>query len=225
MDVSLLTGQKDNHFVVIESGNKSHQLLNHVASAWYDFEYIAKNQGFKPIIVSAFRHYDRQLAIWNAKLNGNRPVLNDQDVELDLTNMSDLEKIHAVMRFSALPGCSRHHWGTDFDITDTSRMPSNYKLQLTYSETTDGGVCEDFYRWLLAYEKQEACPFKRPYLQDKGGVSIEPWHLSHIGQASIFEENMSKDSYKAFLEQQTIMLKDTVIEHFDALYEQYIDVA
>ena len=37
-----------------------------------------------------------------------------------LAHLSPLEQLQAILRFSALPGTSRHHWGTDLDVYDAA---------------------------------------------------------------------------------------------------------
>ncbi|MCZ8486094.1 D-alanyl-D-alanine carboxypeptidase family protein [Vibrio lentus] len=33
-----------------------------------------------------------------------------------LQRSSEQQKLSAILRWSALPGASRHHWGCDFDV-------------------------------------------------------------------------------------------------------------
>ena len=35
-----------------------------------------------------------------------------------MAQLSPAERIEAILRWSALPGASRHHWGTDLDLID-----------------------------------------------------------------------------------------------------------
>jgi len=39
------------------------------------------------------------------------------------------EKIASILRWSALPGTSRHHWGTDLDIIDAKALTAEMKVQ------------------------------------------------------------------------------------------------
>ena len=38
------------------------------------------------------------------------------------------------MRWSAIPGSSRHHWGTDLDVYDAAAVTPDYQVQLTPQE-------------------------------------------------------------------------------------------
>src|SRR5690625_7912309 len=95
----------------------------------------AEQAGFRFELASAFRSFERQLEIWNAKVSGERPVLNDSGEPLDITRLSERELGWAILRWSALPGTARHHWGTELDVYDSSRFASCYRLQLPFDGT------------------------------------------------------------------------------------------
>ena len=44
-----------------------------------------------------------------------------------------------ILRWSALPGGSRHHWGTEIDIFDPDLLPQGQSLQLEPWEYESGG--------------------------------------------------------------------------------------
>jgi len=52
----------------------------------------------------------RQAEIWNAKAAGLRPVLDANEQPIDTGTLSERELVFAILRWSALPGASRHHW-------------------------------------------------------------------------------------------------------------------
>ena len=35
-----------------------------------------------------------------------------------------------ILEWSALPGASRHHWGSEFDVFDLAALPEGYRVQL-----------------------------------------------------------------------------------------------
>ena len=54
------------------------------------------------------------------------------------------------MLWSALPGASRHHWGTDFDVYDKAKIESTgKKLELIPEEYEDNGPCALLSQWLF----------------------------------------------------------------------------
>lgn len=145
----------------------------------------AAKAGFDMRIASAFRSYDRQTRIINEKWLGQRVVLNDQGDRLDRSLLTDAQWLEAILRFSALPGTSRHHWGTDLDIWDAAAVDPDYTLSLTGAEYGPGGVFEEMTQWLDArIAADDAEGFFKPYDRDRGGVAPEPWHISYRPVAS-----------------------------------------
>ena len=145
----------------------------------------AAKAGFDMRIASAFRSYDRQTRIINEKWLGQRVVLNDQGDSLDRSVLTDAQWLEAILRFSALPGTSRHHWGTDLDIWDAAAVDPDYMLSLTGAEYGPGGVFEEMTQWLDArIAADDAEGFYKPYDRDRGGVAPEPWHISYRPVAS-----------------------------------------
>ena len=70
----------------------------------------AASEGFDLRPASAFRDYDRQARIVNEKWSGSRPVEDEAGRLIVRTSMSDTAWLDAILRYSALPGTSRHHW-------------------------------------------------------------------------------------------------------------------
>jgi LAS superfamily LD-carboxypeptidase LdcB len=152
----------------------------------------ARTAGIDLRIASGYRDYGRQLAIFNAKARGERPVLSSSGVCLKRNDHDDLTWLRAILRYSALPGLSRHHWGTDFDVWDAAAVPEDYSLGLVTAEYLSGGPFHHLNTWLSEREaRNQSEDFFRPYATDRGGVAPEPWHISHRGgrpRASIPEQ-------------------------------------
>ncbi|MEN0036025.1 MAG: M15 family metallopeptidase [Cellvibrio sp.] len=189
----------------------------------------AASAGFILKVASSYRSFERQLLIWNNKARGLRPVLNDAGVALDINLLSARDKVFAILRWSALPGASRHHWGTDIDVYDGSRIDDNYQLQLTVEETQGNGPFAEFHYWLS--DELAMCSsdfyhpdFYRPYAQDRGGIAPEPWHLSYAPLANAFAQQLTLPLLRQQLEQTDLELKHTVLEHLDEIYQRFIRV-
>lgn len=183
-------------------------------------------EGFDLCICSAYRSFDRQRVIWNDKLAGLRPVLDQFSNPIDLSQLDEWQKIQAVLRWSALPGASRHHWGTDFDIYDAGAISADYQIQLVPEECEGTGVFAPMHGWLssiLLSTKKDLYGFYRPYAVDRGGVAPEPWHLSYRPIADGYAEQLSS----AIITQQLfddgkLMYLDTVIAHIDEIMERFV---
>ncbi|MDG2048134.1 MAG: M15 family metallopeptidase [Halioglobus sp.] len=172
-----LTGLDETHLVTLAGG---HRLQSEVALAFTALQSDARRAGFDLTIASSFRPFDRQLAIWNGKADGSRPIYDDQGRLVSIEPLSRTDQLHAILRFSAIPGTSRHHWGTDLDVYDAAAVPSDYPLQLSPVEAGPGGVFDRLHCWLDArLAAGESHGFFRPYGKDRGGVAPERWHLSY----------------------------------------------
>lgn len=145
----------------------------------------AVRAGFDLRVVSGFRSFERQRAIWNQKARGERPVLDAEEKPIDVSRLGAAERVRAILRWSALPGTSRHHWGSDADIYDAAAVDAGYRLQLSVAETCDGGPFSALHRWLDERLAAERCAgFFRPYGGEGCEVAREPWHLSYAPLAS-----------------------------------------
>ncbi len=180
-----LTGQDQSHL---------HQLYpNHwvhlgAIEAIQSLQKAAAKAGFDLRLASSFRSFERQKAIWNAKFQGQQAVYDLAQQPQTLTNLSELEKVHAIALYSAPPGLSRHHWGCDFDIFDINKIARD-KLQLQASEYQQGGPCFELSLWLA--ENMRTFDFFLPYKTFTGGVAIEPWHISYIPVAQQAQSALS----------------------------------
>jgi len=184
----------------------------------------AASAGFILKVASSYRSFDRQLLIWNNKARGLRPVLNDACEAIDINALSERDKVFAILRWSALPGASRHHWGTDIDVYGCAHMDPGYQLQLTVAETQGDGPFAEFHRWLDDELAQGNSDFFRPYAQDRGGIAPEPWHLSYAPLATPFSRQFTQDLLRKQLEQTDLALKQTLLDNLDEIYQRFICV-
>ena len=152
----------------------------------------AAERGFDLRVASAFRDYDRQVRIINDKWTGARPVTDGEGRLLDRAQHDDDEWLNLILRFSALPGMSRHHWGTDLDIWDASAVDRDYRPLLSPSEYGPSGPFCKMTRWLgelMAADDAEG--FYRPYAMDRGWVAPEAWHISYRAVALKYQDMVS----------------------------------
>lgn len=214
----ILSGRSEEHLCLEpESGYMMHRELIEPFAA---LRTAARDAGFDLAVASSFRSFERQCLIWNEKAQGRRPVLDDAGEELDISGWSERDKVMAILRWSALPGASRHHWGTDLDIYDRSALEQGQQLQLTIAECEQGGPFHAFHQWLDDYLPGSG--FFRPYAIDRGGVGCEPWHISYEPLASRYEAALTPDFLRWLIARFPFALSDTVLEHLDEIYPRFI---
>ena len=205
-------------FVTIDE----HYLLHsQVAQALLLMREEARMEEINIDIVSSYRSVEQQLAIWNAKWHGKRPLLNRLSQPIDPLTLSDIEKLHAILAFSALPGASRHHWGTDLDVYDKTAVTSaDHKLALIAEEYQADGPCAVMAQWLN--RNARIFGFEFPYAKDRGGIAAEPWHISHQETAQLAEQALSLDVLQAQIETLEIAGKAIILENLESIYHRYV---
>jgi len=182
---------------------------------------LARARGIDLAVASGYRGFERQLLIWNAKARGDRAVLDDSGRAVELDRLSDKDKVFAILRWSALPGASRHHWGTDMDVWDRAAVPAQYALQLVAEEYGPGGPFARLAAW-LASDEVAALGFYRPYDEDRGGVAPEPWHLSFRPVAEHFASHLTRDLLAGVIPHSGMVLGDTVLAHLDEIFARFV---
>ena len=190
MQQSLIAfGLSEEHLVSIAPDLRAER---ETATAFQTLGRRAAERGFELRIASAFRDYDRQVRIINDKWTGARPVTDGKGRFLERTQYDDQEWLNLILRFSALPGTSRHHWGTDLDIWDASAVDEEYRVQLAPSEYGTSGPFFEMTRWLNELMAAgDAEGFFKPYVEDRGGIAPEAWHISYRPAALRYQDTFS----------------------------------
>jgi len=147
----------------------------------------AMQDGITLNIASAARNFDYQKGLWENKWNGITFV--------DGKNLSEsipdgLGRFKKILEYSAAPGTSRHHWGTDIDLGGADTLYFN----------SEKGKKE--YEWLT--QNAPLFGFCQTY-NLKGsnrptGYNEERWHWSYLPLARIFTEE-----YKNLIQQKDIL--------------------
>ncbi len=130
-------------------------------------------------LASATRNFDYQKDLWEKKWNGTTAV---EGKNLSKSITDGKERFEKILEYSAVPGTSRHHWGTDIDINDAT---------LEYFETPKG---EKVYEWLT--ENASLFGFCQTY-NPKGpgrqtGYNEEKWHWSYLPLSRNFTQEYKK---------------------------------
>jgi LAS superfamily LD-carboxypeptidase LdcB len=227
LTVRQLTGRDDSHLVTLPCG---HRLRDEVAQAIAALQADARRAGFELTIASSFRSFARQLTIWNGKASGTRPVHDDRGRAVEMAALSPVEQLYAILRYSAIPGTSRHHWGTDLDIYDAAAVAPDYPLQLSPQEVAAGGVFDPLHCWLdelIATGKSRG--FYRPYARDRGGVAPERWHLSYAPLSAGCSEQLTGELLQSCWDCEdataALLLRDEIEAELPHIMERYLSVA
>ncbi|MAD54963.1 M15 family metallopeptidase [Idiomarina sp. UBA3162] len=219
MTVMQRLGLMEDHLQRMPEGHLLHPLA---AQAFLNMQAAAKHDGISLAIASAFRSFDRQRMIWNRKWRGER-VINDIDGQpLKTDKLNDEEKLHAILHWSALPGASRHHWGTDIDIWDPSGFTEDSPLQLIPAEYEDiNAPCYQLWSWLKAHAHDYGFFF--PYRVYQGGVAREPWHLSYQPLAQQLQDLLTVGELAEAIERADIEGKTIILTHLETIKRRYFD--
>lgn len=148
----------------IPTANRTQYLRHEAASALKRlYENFKKDNPGVPFIVrSSTRSFSDQKNIWDAKWD-----------KLSAENIKGISAARRILRYSSMPGASRHHWGTEIDINE---------LNNAYYSRGRGKIVFD---WMNKNAAEFG--FCRPYTEGREkGYAEERWHWSYIPLSSIF---------------------------------------
>jgi len=145
-------------------------LRNETLNSFMEMSDAAAKDGVNLKIASATRNFEYQENIWNNKWNA-LPA-----------SMDGLTKFKTVLDYSATPGTSRHHWGTEVDIDNANPQ---------YFNTKEG---KEVYNWLS--KNASTYGFCQPYTakgpERSTGYNEEKWHWSYVPLSKTFTEEYAK---------------------------------
>jgi len=180
--------ENDGRFSLVPSSRstKSCYLLFEVNGAFEQMAAAAQKEGVILKVISGGRNFNMQKAIWERKWNARRPNFkSDKETALD------------ILKYSSMPGTSRHHWGTDLDIN--SLEPSYFasgkgKREYDWLQKNAGsfGFCQ-------TYDNNQT--------SGRTGYSEEKWHYSYMPISSVllnqYNAKIGYDEISGFVGSQT----------------------
>ena len=209
VDLEIIIGKSQSNLV-----GDSIRLEVNTYKAFKKMEAAAKRDGIYLKIVSAYRGFERQKLIWNNKYE---KFTNDFSLEPE-------KAISEIIRFSTVPGTSRHHWGTDIDIID-GNFPDEENVLVSEKFEKDGL----FYKvknWLD--NNSENFGFYLTYTNDKNrkGFEFEPWHYSYKPVSLKYYRALIKTDLKKIIKSLDINGSDYFDESFIDTYiaENIMDI-
>ena len=213
-----LTGRAATH--VVQRDDWRAAIHRDVVEPFAALKQAAAQAGIDLVPASAFRDFGAQLRIWNMKYRGERPLYDQAGGVRDHASLDADELVSAILCWSALPGASRHHWGTDIDVIDRAAMPEGYRYRLVPEEYGHGGVFERLNDWLN--ENIETFDFFQPYAEYRGGVQREPWHLSYAPVSRDALQLLTPELIASALAGSELLGKETVLPRLHEIHRLYV---
>jgi hypothetical protein len=213
-----LTGRSRRH--VAAAALPGLVLHRDVGRAFARMRAAAARAGHDLVPVSAFRDFDTQVRIWNQKWRGERPLYARDGRRLEAARLRPAARVAAILAWSAPPGASRHHWGTDLDVYDPTALAPGERYAMVPAEYAPGGPFARLGAWLDA--NMARFGFYRPYATDRGGVMPEPWHLSHAPTAREFSRRMRLATLRSAIEGSEIEGKGALLAALPGIYARYV---
>jgi len=175
-------------------------LRKETLNAFIEMQNAAKKDGVNLGIASATRNFDYQKNLWNNKWTGYT-LVEGQDLSKSIPDES--KRFEKILEYSAVPGISRHHWGTDIDLNNANPE---------YFNTSEG---EKVYYWLIV--NAPSFGFCQTYTLKRSiqetGYNEEKWHWSYLPLAKQFTQ-----------EYKNLIKKDDIVGFFGDVYVPEFDL-
>ena len=175
---------------------KSIFLQKQTIKAFDNMSKAAKKDGINLYILSATRNYYTQKYIWEAKYAGKR---KSNGINLKKNFPDGQTRTYKILEYSSMPGTSRHHWGTDIDISFRKNSSSGMLINRTY----ESGEGKKVYDWMNnnAARFGFCQPYKgHPKKRTNGdytlGYQAEKWHWSYFPISSKYTSRYEKLAQK-----------------------------
>ena len=205
IDKDFLLGKYDptthKDFMIIPNAYASREGMLIQKKVWEDYKRMheeAQKSGVNLTIVSATRNNDYQKGIWEKKWKTKAAAYKSP-----LTEKDKIAIANDILRFSSMPGTSRHHWGTDIDLNDLE--PEYFKK----------GPGKKVYDWLK--KNAAAYGFCQTYTSKswgREGYEEESWHWSYMP----LSDNYLKEYVKQVkLEDICCFLGSDVVSNLDVI--------
>ncbi len=134
----------------------------------------AYKDGFKLVIVSATRNFDYQKNIWERKWKQKAKITDKAKRTIE------------ILKYSAMPGTSRHHWGTEVDLN---------VLENSFYTKGEG---KKIFDWMV--KNAHKYGFYRPYTAGRPyGYNEEKWHWSYTPVSKIYTKYAKKNMKDEFI--------------------------
>jgi len=213
-----LTGRDPGHIVTLTEPRC--RLHAAAAGPFLALREAARKAGFDLVPVSSFRDFGRQRTIWDAKFRGERPARDRRGRVVRMGTLDPGARVETILLWSALPGASRHHWGSDIDVADGRVIARGCEPKLEPAEYRRGGAFAALSAWLG--ENMRRYGFYRPYTRRGAGVQPEPWHLSYAPVSHPALARMTLELLADAIQGSGIEGEAAILERLPAIRERYV---
>lgn len=214
-------GLSEAHLVPVQQGHKTFLMEQKSLTAFLQLQAAAAQAGFDLSLLSSYRNFDRQAVIWNGKAQGQRTLLGENGEVLAYEALSQAELLHVILRWSAVPGLSRHHWGCDIDIFDANAMNID-EVQLVPAEVEEGGPCAAMHQWLdQQIANNRSFGFFRPYSNQACQVAEEKWHLSYWPVAKKMQQQIQSSAVRELWREKELCLFELLERNAERIIQDY----
>ena len=200
-ETRFLTGKfdpsKKNGFVLIpmQMSLKKMYLDKRVSKAFQKMYFSAQKAGINLYILSGARNFQAQKNIWEAKFKHSKE-----------NNIRD--KILKILRYSSMPGTSRHHWGSDIDIVYNPQKPyltnksfeSGYGLRVykwLRKNALRFGFCQPYF---LGPKNRNPGKYSIGYLEEKWHWSYKPLTIQYLKKYKKYVKNLKPIGFSGYQE-------------------------
>ena len=203
INTEILIGMDDSRIV-----SDTIHLEKETYSAFIKMKDAAEKDGIIIKLVSGFRDFYRQQMIWNNKYK-------------KFTNEFSLDgptAIKEIIRFSTIPGTSRHHWGTEIDIIDKNF--ENEKDLLISKKYEEGGIFNSLKKWMDKNSKRFGFYIVYDDDSNRPGFEYEPWHYTYKPISDLYQREFLKLNLKSIISKTKVEGKEFINDEF---IKKYID--
>lgn len=183
----------------------------------FDAFSMMKNEALKKNIsinvVSSYRNFAHQNRIWERKYKS-----------FTQQGLSPEKAIQKIIEYSTIPGTSRHHWGTDIDISDANVAQPKNVLSPRHFEGK--GCYVNLKKWMDEHSRDYG--FYLVYTNNPGrkGFKYEPWHYSYKSLSCDYLHNYRKLNLKDILNKESLLghqfLTDSFLDSYTT--ENILDI-
>ena len=157
--------------VAPKDSENPYKLRGEVYNAFVLMQQAALKDSIEIEVISAYRSFAHQRRIWNNKFK-----------KFTASGLTDKQAVQKILKYSTVPGTSRHHWGTDIDIVQ--KVDQKISSYLIASNFNENGPFYELKKWLDTNASNFG--FEIIYTNDPNrlGFKYEPWHFTYMPTAS-----------------------------------------